>query len=246
MASPIQEPFRYSPLRARIGQTLMRSLGPNNVQRIKLLYRGLRYARIMDYIPIDGWLAHGEAITLYETARKLPADRPVVAEIGSWLGKSSVVIARGLAGKRQPRLYCIDPFNADGDAASTDDYAHRQQHLHVTLMEQFLHNVRSRGLGEIIHPLAGYSQDVIRSFHERLDLLFIDGNHEYAAVRRDFLDWAPLLKPGGYLAFHDVSFNNVDTGPQRVIREQILDQPGWTEATHVQSLFVVRKAGAPK
>ena len=33
-----------------------------------------------------------------------------------------------------------------------------------------------------------------------IDFLFIDGNHEYDAVRQDFLDWAPKVKRGGIIA----------------------------------------------
>lgn len=239
---PVSEPFTYSPLRERLSLAIRRMVGGNMAQRAALLYHGLNYARIMDYIPINGWLAHGEAITLYETARKLPDGHPVVAEIGSWLGKSSVVIARGLLGKKNPVLYCIDPFNADGDAASTDHYHARQSRLHLTLEEQFLRNVRSRGVGHVIRHIVGYSYDAVKTFHDKLDMLFIDGNHEYESVLQDFRDWTPLLKHGGYLAFHDVSFNNPDTGPQRVIRENILDRPGWSEHVHVQSLFLTRKS----
>lgn len=238
----VEQPFAYSPARERLALALRRVLGERAIQRARLLFRGLRYARIMDYLQIDGWLAHGEAITLYETARKLPDDHPVVCEIGSWLGKSSVVIARGLVGKREPLLYCIDPFNADGDASSLGDYAARRQALGRSLEEQFMANIRSRRLEHIVRPLPGYSHDVFPRFREKLDMLFIDGNHEYEAVRRDFREWSTLLKPGGYIAFHDVSFNNPGEGPQRLIREEILDRPAWVEQTHVQGLFVARKA----
>jgi predicted O-methyltransferase YrrM len=37
-----------------------------------------------------------------------------------------------------------------------------------------------------------------------LDFLFVDGDHAYEGVRRDFLDYAPLVRPGGLVAFHDV------------------------------------------
>lgn len=237
----VEAPLHYSPARERITLALRRIVGPHNAQRAALLYRGLRYWRIRSYIPIDGWLAHGEAITLYETARALPGPRPVVAEIGSWMGKSSMVIARGLKDRGGGVLYCIDPFNADGDAASLEDYAQRSARVGGGLLGQFRRNVERAGVAGLITPLPGYSHDVIRTFREPLDFLFIDGNHEYEAVKKDFFDWTPLVKPGGVVAFHDVSFNNLDTGPQRLIREEVLNCPGWTGHTHVQGLFVTRK-----
>lgn len=35
------------------------------------------------------------------------------------------------------------------------------------------------------------------------DLLLIDADHSEAGVRRDYEDYAPLVRPGGVIAFHD-------------------------------------------
>jgi len=37
-----------------------------------------------------------------------------------------------------------------------------------------------------------------------LDFLFIDGDHRYAGVAADWRDYAPLVRPGGLVAFHDI------------------------------------------
>jgi len=39
---------------------------------------------------------------------------------------------------------------------------------------------------------------------EELDFLFIDGDHTYEGVRRDFEMYSPLVRRGGVVAFHDV------------------------------------------
>ncbi|MFZ4594999.1 MAG: class I SAM-dependent methyltransferase [Verrucomicrobiaceae bacterium] len=39
---------------------------------------------------------------------------------------------------------------------------------------------------------------------DKLDLLFIDGDHTYAGVKRDFELWSPLVRPGGHVLFHDI------------------------------------------
>jgi predicted O-methyltransferase YrrM len=41
-----------------------------------------------------------------------------------------------------------------------------------------------------------------------VDLLFIDGDHSYEGVRADFENYAPLVRPGGLIAFHDVESTN--------------------------------------
>ncbi len=38
-----------------------------------------------------------------------------------------------------------------------------------------------------------------------VDFLFIDGDHRYTAVRRDFELFAPLVRPGGLIGLHDIA-----------------------------------------
>jgi len=40
---------------------------------------------------------------------------------------------------------------------------------------------------------------------DKLDLLFIDGDHTYDGVRRDFEMYSPLVRKGGLIAFHDIN-----------------------------------------
>jgi len=37
-----------------------------------------------------------------------------------------------------------------------------------------------------------------------VDVLFIDGDHTYEGVRQDYEMYAPLVRPGGLVAFHDI------------------------------------------
>lgn len=37
-----------------------------------------------------------------------------------------------------------------------------------------------------------------------VDFLFIDGDHSYEGVKADFENYAPLVRPGGIIVFHDV------------------------------------------
>jgi predicted O-methyltransferase YrrM len=37
-----------------------------------------------------------------------------------------------------------------------------------------------------------------------IDLLFIDGDHRYEGVRKDFEMYSPLVRKGGIIAFHDI------------------------------------------
>ena len=73
---------------------------------------------------------------------------------------------------------------------------------------------------------------------EPVDLLFIDGDHTYAGVRRDFEMYSPLVRPGGMIAFHDICHHphHPDVGVDMLWRqlgngavktEIITDPPTW-------------------
>jgi len=205
--------------------------------------RGIKYSSIFGYEAIPGWLSEDEAITLFEVARALPDTQPVAVEIGSWLGKSSLVLSKGLRTKTQPKLYCIDPFNGDADATDKAMYGREMSTLSRTLEETFRENMRRHHVLDIVRPMVGYSFEFAADFKEQIDLLFIDGNHEYAAVLQDYEQWSPLLKTGGTIAFHDVvrESDPDPVGPITVAREHIFDNPHWANVRLVDSLLVAQK-----
>lgn len=40
---------------------------------------------------------------------------------------------------------------------------------------------------------------------EKLDFLFIDGDHSYEGVKKDYEMYSPFVKKGGYVGFHDIN-----------------------------------------
>jgi len=47
-----------------------------------------------------------------------------------------------------------------------------------------------------------------------VDFLFIDGDHSYEGVKRDFELWSPLVRSGGLIAFHDMRPDHPDGVPR--------------------------------
>jgi predicted O-methyltransferase YrrM len=211
--------------------------------RAKLLMRGLRYSRILPYASVNGWLTVDEAITLYELAKGLTEPKPRAVEIGSWQGKSTICIARGLRDKPQTMLTCIDPFDASGDNESSDEYGNRATDLGGPLRRAFEENLKAADVRDIVDVRPGLSHEHAASFKEPIDLLFLDGNHSYESVRRDFEEWAPKIRAGGFLAMHDV-VHPVHTGPRQVVDECIANNPDWTNGHYVDSMFVTQRAPA--
>ena len=44
-----------------------------------------------------------------------------------------------------------------------------------------------------------------------IDFLFIDGDHSYEGVKKDFDMYSPLVRKGGLIAFHDVAVKDNDS-----------------------------------
>lgn len=44
----------------------------------------------------------------------------------------------------------------------------------------------------------------------KIDFLFIDGDHHYNAVRTEYQLYAPLVRPGGIIGFHDTNNRGID------------------------------------
>ncbi len=60
------------------------------------------------------------------------------------------------------------------------------------LIQADSHQVSTRELAE--QAMAG----------DKIDVLFIDGDHTYGGVKADFDLWSPLVRPGGLIIFHDI------------------------------------------
>jgi hypothetical protein len=53
-------------------------------------------------------------------------------------------------------------------------------------------------------PIRKLSQDASREFDDHsCDVVFIDMEHSYQAVKNDIISWLPKVKIGGYIAGHD-------------------------------------------
>lgn len=62
------------------------------------------------------------------------------------------------------------------------------------------------------HLVSSYSE--VRSIlnGEKLDFLFIDGDHSYEGVKKDFIMYSSLVKESGLVAFHDIVEHPPETG----------------------------------
>jgi len=72
------------------------------------------------------------------------------------------------------------------------------------------------------------------------DLILIDGDHLYPGVKLDTVLYSPMLKPGGFLAFHDSALP--EWGVMRIVRE-LKEDPGFEFVGEYISTSIPRPLG---
>ncbi len=70
-----------------------------------------------------------------------------------------------------------------------------------------------------------------------VDFLFIDGDHTYAGVKKDWEMYSPLVRPGGLIVFHDVAGNYEETQVKAVWDAIKADYPHREYKAHPEGLY---------
>jgi predicted O-methyltransferase YrrM len=117
----------------------------------------------------------------------------VCVEIGSARGRSTCSIGLALKENGHGTLYAIDPHV---ETDWNDDYS-------IDTYEALKGNITVLGLTGQVQILRAFSEEVARSWNSEIDLLFIDGDHSYDGVKRDWELFARHLSPFGIAIFHD-------------------------------------------
>lgn len=65
-----------------------------------------------------------------------------------------------------------------------------------------------------------------------VDLLFIDGDHRYASVKKDFEMYSPLVRSGGLVVFHDIAEHEWDEIQVDQVWNEVKDGYVWHEFIH--------------
>lgn len=113
-----------------------------------------------------------------------------ILEIGSWKGRSAIAMAENTKGL----VYCVDTWSGHLEAS---------ENFSAECFMAFLKN--TKGFLNIVPiPLeSSHAAAILSRFRQHLDMIFIDGRHDYEGVAADIQAWTPLLAPRGILAGHD-------------------------------------------
>jgi hypothetical protein len=179
---------------------------------------------------IPGMCDHQKTCALHEIARH--AIRGDLVEIGSWWGKSAVILVRLARLYGIGKLLCVDPWSnqhlvqhdatgiVDSGSATVDagealavfemnllpHGANQVNYLRMPSTEGARHYREQR---DVTSASFGTT-----SYQGRIAILHIDGNHAYSAVKADIEAWSGLVADGGWIIFDDYTWPFGD-GPRR-------------------------------
>lgn len=156
-----------------------------------------------------------------------------IVEVGSFRGKSAVALAFGVRDQdtaQRPPIYCIEPHRPftgfyGGEFGPADRGA-------------FYEAMCRTGAFNEVALVNLLSEDVTPAWNQPVGLLFIDGDHRYQGVKRDFDCWDRHVAVGGIVAFDDAK--DPDCGPHKLIGE-ILATGRYAQVEAVGKVVVLKK-----
>lgn len=169
-----------------------------------------------------------EAMLLYFLAREVQSG--CIVEVGSYRGRSSVFLGKGSLDGASAPVYAIDPHKSfigvlGGVFGPKDRTA-------------FYRAMLNNECSEIVSLINLSSELFSSSWKEPISLLWIDGDHSYEGVKRDFECWLPHLQTNATIAFDDAT--DPKLGPRKLIDELIASKL-FEEVKSVGKIVVIRQ-----
>ena len=173
-----------------------------------------------------GWLREDEARELERLARA-PSPKGVIVEIGSWHGRSTVLLAKA----SKTLVYAVDPHR--------DTYAHRKHKVRETETE-LRKNLQRFGVEDRVKVLVTTSVEAVKKWDKPIRLLWIDGHHDYTLI--DYLLWEPYLVKGGSIGLHDVDH----IGAKKVVQHFLKGSEKYEGGRQIVYSYFARKIWASR
>jgi predicted O-methyltransferase YrrM len=175
---------------------------------------------------VPGHLGEHEARFLGLLAACVPAKGAIV-EIGSFKGRSTVMLAKVASHYGWGPIVAIDPHDSP---ILLDHHANPE----ASSYQDFVDNIRAAGVSNHVESHVARSKEVANSWNRPIRILWIDGDHSYEGAKNDLDGFFPHLAPRGLVAFHDAL--NAFPGPISVFVEDVLRSDRFGPAGFVGSI----------
>lgn len=155
----------------------------------------------------------------------------VLVELGTHTGESYFAFCQAIAESGvHCRAFAVDTWQGDKHTGAYDDEIFNEVHAY--------NNARYSAFSQLIR--ARFDEAACQFDKESIDLLHIDGEHTYEAVRHDFDCWWPKVRPGGVVVMHDSAERFHNFGVWKLLEELRRELPV-SEFVHSHGLGVVVK-----
>lgn len=153
---------------------------------------------------IHGWFDYQK---VYDTFVSEAADGDAIAEIGNWLGRSSLYMAAKIqeSGKNI-RFFTVDSYDTFDTICGVSPWVDNLVNNFggEEIYQEYLKNIKRAGLEKYITHMKLHSTEAAATFQDDyFYAVFIDANHEYESVRDDIKAWMPKVRKGGLVCGHD-------------------------------------------
>lgn len=161
-----------------------------HLSALKREVEGLPFGTMFDHLMGDPFFVTGQKKSEIVPLLNLVAENQpkYICEIGSALGGTLFLLAA--SARPDALIVSIDLQMPIARSKTYEHFPRGSQRLH-----QIRGNSQSPAVTRrLLYLLGG----------QRLDFLFIDGDHSYEGVKHDFEVFSPLVRVGGLIAFHDI------------------------------------------
>ncbi|WP_276480584.1 class I SAM-dependent methyltransferase [Paraflavitalea pollutisoli] len=158
-------------------------------------------------------------------------DANLAIEIGVFEGVNTVVIGQHI--KPAGKLYGIDPFFKGKLGVCF--------HKYVAKLNLKRHKVNKKVV--LIEKLSG---DAISDVPASCDFIFIDGDHSYDGIKKDWEQYSLKVRPGGIIALHDTTVPEFDPGRVALgsiafFKDVIVHDKSFEKVETIDSLNIMRR-----
>jgi predicted O-methyltransferase YrrM len=152
---------------------------------------------------IEGWMTRNELLWLTEQACSCTR----IIEIGVWKGRSTMALCDALPDGGE--VIAIDHFNGGRDQEECQKLAVEER-----IFDAARENLREHIESGKLRLMPMDSRDAFFWIQRDIglnsvDMLFIDGGHDFLMVNNDISMYRSFVKPGGLISGHDYNENGV-------------------------------------
>jgi predicted O-methyltransferase YrrM len=157
-------------------------------------------------------------------AKNLLGENIKIIEIGSYAGASTEIIARAFP---EGIIQAVDPWEKYIEDCSIYDI--EKQGIELKEAEEIFDKLikKYENVKKSKTSSLNFSESIE---NESMDLVYIDGNHQYSSVKEDILTWLPKIKIRGIISGHDFGWASVKRAIDEVFKkspDQIFPDYSW-------------------